>query len=131
MYILYVLSLLFFFFFFLIFLYFNIFIFYSVDIVDDNVNIVDEEPHFVGYSAINHYYYYYYYAIGERACFALPSNRQPKIQLVVAAFAAGEFHWQSVLSDITGSSSQRAAYFICSFVQMVVKPILLFSNLVV
>ena len=55
MYILYVLSFFFFF--------FNIFIFYSVDIVDDNVNIVDEEPHFVGYSAINHYYYYYYYCL--------------------------------------------------------------------
>ena len=26
-----------------------------------SVDIVDEEPHFVGYSAINHYYYYYYY----------------------------------------------------------------------
>ena len=48
-------------FFFFFFFFFNIFIFYSVDIVDDNVNIVDEEPHFVGYSAINHYYYYYYY----------------------------------------------------------------------
>ena len=50
MYILYVLSFFFFFFF-----------FFCVDIVDDNVNIVDEEPHSVGYSAINHYYYYYYY----------------------------------------------------------------------
>ena len=45
-----------FFFFFFFFFFFNIFIFYSVDIVDDNVNIVDEEPHFVGCSAINHYY---------------------------------------------------------------------------
>ena len=61
MYILYVLFFFFFFFFFFSFFFFNIFIFYSVDIVDDNVNIVDEEPHFVGYSAINHYYYYYYY----------------------------------------------------------------------
>ena len=26
-----------------------------------SVDIADEEPHFVGYSAINHYYYYYYY----------------------------------------------------------------------
>ena len=26
-----------------------------------SVDIVDEEPHFVGYPAINHYYHYYYY----------------------------------------------------------------------
>ena len=26
-----------------------------------SVDIVDEEPHFVGYSEINHCYYYYYY----------------------------------------------------------------------
>ena len=26
-----------------------------------SVEILDEEPHFVRYSAINHYYYYYYY----------------------------------------------------------------------
>ena len=26
-----------------------------------SLDIVDEEPLFVGYSAINHYYFYYYY----------------------------------------------------------------------
>ena len=61
MYILYVLSFFFFFF------------FYSVDIVDDNVNIVDEEPHFVGYSAINHYYYYYYYYYYY--CYQVPNEK--------------------------------------------------------
>ena len=34
-------------------------LFFSIYIVD----IVNEEPHFVGYSAINHYYHYYYYFV--------------------------------------------------------------------
>ena len=39
------------------------------------------------------------YIVGGSAHYALPSNCQPKIQPVIAAFLAGEFRRQPVLSD--------------------------------
>ena len=56
-------------FYFFIYLFLIYFLIYFIIFLEQiySVDIVDEEPHFVGYSAINHhhhhyqYYYYYYY----------------------------------------------------------------------
>ena len=42
------------------------------------------------------------YVVGGSAHCALPSDHQPKIQPVIAALLAGEFHRQLALSDNTG-----------------------------
>ena len=73
-----------------------------------SVDIVDEEPHFVGYSAISHYhyyyhYYYYYYLFGtsEYLCrLSLAWKKSPMLFILPCGRTCGTSHLSKVLTQV-------------------------------